>query len=306
MGTPDFSVPALETLAGQEDIEIVLVVTQPDRPKGRGKKMAFSPVKEAALSLGLEIYQPETLKNTFSKEKLASLLPDFFVVAAFGQILPRDILEIPRFYPVNIHASLLPKYRGASPIQAAILNMDKESGITTMVMAPKMDTGDILLAARTPINPQDTAQDLHDRLGRLGSELILKTISGVLSGQLKPVPQDHSKATYVKLLKKQDGKIDWTLENRRILAHINAMNPWPGAFTHLNRKRIKIFKGAVSEVETAHRPGIIWQCDNTGIYVAAGRGSVVIRELMGTSGKRLSARQFLCGHPVQPLSGFDL
>ncbi|MCF6249084.1 MAG: methionyl-tRNA formyltransferase [Desulfobacula sp.] len=306
MGTPHFSVPALESLAQQDDIDVCLVVTQPDRPKGRGKKMAFSPVKNAALSLGLDLFQPETLKAKEAIEKLSSLAPDFFVVTAFGQILTQAVLDIPKIYPINIHASLLPKYRGASPIQASILNMDKKTGVTTMVMAKKMDAGDILLTAKTPISQQDTAQDLHDRLGILGGELIIKTIFSIIDGKLKPTPQDHAKATFVKLLNKKDGKIDWTQNSDQILAHVNAMMPWPGSFALFNDRHIKIFRAVVSDTKTIHEPGVIHTSDNTGIHVATGNGTLTILELMGPSGKRLNARQFLCGNKIEPLSRFDL
>jgi len=305
MGTPDFSVPALQMLAAQDDFHISLVVTQPDRPKGRGKKLAPSPVKTAALNLGLDVFQPENLNTKDAREKLLSLQPDFFVVAAFGQILSQKILDIPKLFPINIHASLLPRYRGASPIQAAILNMDKITGITTMVMGKDLDAGDILLTATTPISEQDTAQDLHDRLGLIGADLIGKTLRAVLNERIEPTPQDHSKATYVKLLKKTDGEIDWALGNRQICAHINAMTPWPGAFTTLGSKRIKIYKARASDLPSPQDPGVIFQCDKDGIHVATGNGSLVILELMGISGKRLKAGEFLCGHKIDPPVKFD-
>ena len=223
MGTPDFSVNALLSLAAEKQFQISLVVTQPDRPKGRGRKLMPSPVKKAAKKIGLEVFQPENINSNESIEKLLSLDPDFFVVAAFGQILSEKILNIPRIYPINIHASLLPKYRGSSPIQAAIYNMDKKSGITTMVMAKGLDTGDILLSAPTTISQNDTAQDLHDTLALLGADLIVKTIQQILENQIKPIPQNHSRASYVKMLKKSDGEIDWNLSSRQVCAHINAM-----------------------------------------------------------------------------------
>jgi len=305
MGTPDFSVPALQHLAAREDFIISLVVTQPDRPKGRGKKLAPSPVKSAALELGLDVFQPENINTKAAKEKLLSLDPDFFVVAAFGQILSQDILNIPDKLPINIHASLLPRYRGASPIQAAILNRDKVTGVTTMVMAKTMDAGDILLSASTPISEQDTAQDLHDRLGLIGADLIVKTLYAILDNGLEPVPQDHSKATYVKILKKSDGKIDWHISSQQICAHINAMTPWPGAFTRFGDKTIKIYKARPSDIKPCHAPGVIFQCDKQGIHVATGKGCLVILELMGSSGKRLNAGQFLCGHKIEPPVAFD-
>ncbi|MBU8848240.1 MAG: methionyl-tRNA formyltransferase [Desulfobacterales bacterium] len=305
MGTPDFSVPALQKLAAQDDFHISLVITQPDKPRGRGKKLAPSPVKTAALKLGIDVFQPEKLNSREAKEKLLSLHPDFFVVAAFGQILSREILDIPKIFPINIHASLLPKYRGASPIQASILNMDKVTGITTMVMAKDMDAGDILLTAATPISEHDTAQDIHDRLGLISADLIVETIHGVLDNRLEPAPQDHSKATYVKMLKKSDGKIDWSLENRQICAHINAMTPWPGAFTNLVDRTIKIYKAQTSDIPSCHEPGVIFQCDKEGIHVATGKGCLIILELMGISGKRLKAGEFLCGHKIDPPLKFD-
>ncbi|MCP3876480.1 MAG: methionyl-tRNA formyltransferase [Desulfobacteraceae bacterium] len=306
MGTPDFSVPALQRLAAQKDFHISLVVTQPDRPKGRGKKLAPSPVKTAALDLGLDIYQPENLHTKEAKNKLASCQPDFFVVAAFGQILTQEVLDIPKILPINIHASLLPKYRGSSPIQASILNLDKETGITTMVMDKGMDTGDMLLTSSTPISEQDTAQDVHDRLGFIGADLIVETIHQLLDNRLSPTPQDHSKASYVKMLKKSDGRIDWNLSSRQILAHINAMTPWPGAFTHLNGKHLKIFKAKTDNSILGHDSGVIFQCDKEGIHAATGEGCLVILELMGASGKRLKAGDFLCGNKIDPPVKFDL
>jgi len=268
MGTPDFSVDALLRLAAEKQFQISLVVTQPDRPKGRGKKLTPSPVKTAAQRIGLEVFQPENINSKESIEKLLSLFPDFFVVAAFGQILSKKVLNIPKIYPINIHASLLPKYRGSSPIQAAIYNMDKNSGITTMVMAEEMDAGDILLSASTSISQNDTAQDLHDNLTLLGADLIVETIQKILKNQIKPIPQVHSRASYVKMLKKSDGEINWNLSNKQICAHINAMTPWPGAFTKLNGKRVKIYKAVPLDKTCEHDPGVIFLCDKQGIHVA--------------------------------------
>ncbi|RLB89386.1 MAG: methionyl-tRNA formyltransferase [Deltaproteobacteria bacterium] len=306
MGTPDFSVPALQKLAEQDDFFISLVVTRPDRPKGRGKKLAPTPVKTAALNLGLDVFQPKNINTKEAKEKLLSFNPDFFVVAALGQLLSQEILDIPQILPINIHASLLPKYRGASPIQAAIQNMDEVTGVTTMVMTKGMDAGDLLLSSSTPIHSQDTAQDIHNRLGIIGADLIVKTLHAILDNRLNPISQDHSKATYVKMLKKNDGKINWNLSSRQICAHINAMTPWPGAFTHLGNKTIKIYRAGPSDIQTRHDPGVIFLCDKQGIHVATGKGSLIILELMGTSGKRLDAGQFLCGHKIDPFEKFDV
>lgn len=300
MGTPDFSVAALEKLAAQDDIHVSLVITQPDRPKGRGKKTMSSPVKTAALKLGINLYQPEHLNTFEAIEKLSSLNPDFFVVAAYGQILSQQILDIPKVYPINIHASLLPRYRGASPIQAAILNMDAMTGVTTMIMAREMDAGDILMSRSTPIMPEDTAQDLQDRLSALGADLIIETIRAVVDQSLTPTPQDHDCATYVKLLKKSDGRIDWNLSSTRICAHINAMTTWPGAFSLLEGRHTKIFKASPSDRCVDYLPGTIFQCDPQGICVSCGQGSLIILELMGSSGKRLNAGDYLRGHTIHP------
>lgn len=300
MGTPEFSVPALRTLAKEPGFDILLAVTQPDRPKGRGKKLSPSEVKEAALDLGIDVYQPEKINTPEGIERIGSLEPDYFVVVAFGQILSRQLLDIPKIYPINIHASLLPKYRGASPIQAAILNMDEQTGVTTMVMAEKMDAGDMLMMETTPVDPEDTASMLHDRLSRLGADLIVKTIHGIEQNKVSPVPQDHSKATYVSMLKKSDGQINWNGSAKAICAHINAMTPWPGAFTELCGKRLKIFKAVVSSspLETSAEPGTVVSCSDKGLFVAAGDGVVQVLELMGSSGKRLDAAAFLCGNKI--------
>lgn len=306
MGTPDFSVPALKKLASQENFTVPLVVTQPDRPKGRGKKLTASPVKEAAIELGLKVFQPEKINEPESVAFLKSLEPDFFVVAAFGQILSVEVLKIPAVMPVNIHASLLPRYRGSSPIQAAILNMDKVTGVTTMVMERKMDAGDILMTAETPISSADTSLDIHDRLGKLGGDLIVDTINGLADKTLTPVPQDNTQATYVKMLKKRDGAIDWRKPARQIVAHINAMTPWPGAFSRLRGKPTKIFKATAEERPGEYLPGVIYLCDEDGIHVATGEGSLVIHELMGSTGKRLTAKSYLLGANLKPPIPFDL
>ncbi|MBA3011101.1 MAG: methionyl-tRNA formyltransferase [Proteobacteria bacterium] len=306
MGTPEFSVPSLHALAAQDDFKISLVVTQPDRPKGRGKKLSFSPVKQAALKLGLDVFQPESINSPESLERLAALTPDYFVVVAFGQILSQKILDIPKIFPINIHGSLLPKYRGASPIQAAVMNMDEQTGITTMVMAKGMDTGDILLTASTPLNPEETAPKLHDRLSVMGGDLIVETLRQCRKNTLIPIPQDPSKATYVPMLEKSDGRIDWTKPGKNIVAHINAMTPWPGTYTHLNNIRLKIFKAIPLDHGPSLDPGVIFQCDNTGIHVATGENAIVILELMGASGKRMSADAFLRGHKIDLPARFEM
>lgn len=305
MGTPDFAVLPLKALA-EYNCDISLVITQPDRPKGRGKKMMAPPVKIAAQALGLNVIQPESMKENAIKERLAALKPDLFVVVAFGHKLSRRILEIPSIYPINIHASLLPAYRGSSPIQAAILNMDREAGVTTMIMDENLDTGDMLLTAKTTLSHDETAEVLHDKLAKMGADLIIKTLDAISENRMIPQPQNHTLATFAPMLKKENGKIDWNLAPERIDALVRAMTPWPGAFTFLHGKRIKIFKVSQSNRKTDFAPGTIFSCDNTGIHVAAKKGSVTIIELQGASGKRLRADDFIRGKKLEPGTRFGV
>ena len=298
MGTPDFAVPPLKALA-QAGHHLSLVVTQPDRPKGRGKKLMSPPVKQAAEALGLNILQPESMKGPEIKEKLMALNPDFFVVVAFGHKLSREILDIPHMHPINIHASLLPAWRGSSPIQAAILNQDKEAGITTMIMDTDLDTGDMLLKARTPITMDDTAQTLHDRLAPMGADLIVKTLDAFARDSITPQPQDHTRATHAPMLKKADGCVDWTIDSKQIHAHVRAMTPWPGAYGFLDDKRIKILEVAPLDIHTDHKPGTVFSCDCHEIHVATGSGAVAILRLQGASGKCLCSEDFLRGNKLQ-------
>ncbi len=307
MGTPEFCIPALKALAEEPGFDVLLAVTQPDRPKGRGKKLTPSAVKKTAMELGIEVFQPEKINTDDGIHKLKLLEPDFFVVVAYGQILSKKILDIPKVYPINIHASILPQYRGAAPIQAAVKNMDKKSGVTTMVMAEKMDAGDILLCEKTIVDPEETAADLHDRLSLIGGRLIVKTIHEINQGVLEPVPQDHPNASYVSLLKKSDGRINWHTSAKAICAHINAMTPWPGAFSELSGNRLKIFKARPSTAFTGSspKPGTILSCSDDGIFVASDAGVVQILELMGNSGKRLDAASFLRGHKIDLPAGLE-
>ncbi len=317
MGTPDFAVPALKALFAY-NCDISLVITQPDRPRGRGKKIIAPPVKTAAEKLGLDIIQPLSMKGKKIKDKLALIKPDIFVVVAFGHKLPSEILSIPSIFPINIHASLLPKYRGSSPIQSAILNMDKKAGVTTMVMDDNLDTGDILLKAETPIKCDTTASDLHDTLADMGADLIIKTLDAIYDDNITPYPQDNEKASFAPMLKKNDGKIDWTKNPDEINALVRAMNPWPGTFTFLNGKRIKIFKVSCSDSNKNRSlpeifvpieniaPGTVILCDSSGIRVAAGNsGYVSIHEIQTEGGKKLHACEFLRGRNLETGIRFD-
>lgn len=243
LGTPAFSVSSLAALI-QAGEEISLVVTQPDRPVGRGQKLTFSPVKELALQYHLPVAQPEKIKNDPAFIQLVqSLAPDLCVVSAFGQILPKDFLAIPKYGSINTHASLLPKYRGASPIQAALRAGEKRTGTTIMFMNERMDAGDILLQASLPIQPEDTAGILEPKLATLSADALLQTIEQVKNGTVKPIPQDETLATYTKLLRKEDGQIDWAWPPAKIHNHVRAMTPWPGAYTFLpTGKRVKVLQ----------------------------------------------------------------
>jgi methionyl-tRNA formyltransferase len=299
MGTPDFGVPALKAVHAA-GYDISLVVTQPDRPKGRGRKMVPSPIKKAAQGLGLSVFQPASLKNAEAVERLRTAAPAYIVVIAFGQILPKSILNLPRYGAVNVHASLLPKYRGAAPIQWAMINREKETGVTTMLMDEGLDTGDILLVTRTQIRKNDTAATLHDRLAAMGADLIVQTLHGLTSGTISPVAQDPEKASYAPMLKKEDGRIDWQKSPEKLEAFVRAMDPWPGAFTVLDGRRLRIFRLSPARRTEEQAPGTVIRGFPDELRVAAGSGAVSILEMQGESGKRMPAAEFLRGKPVAP------
>lgn len=297
MGTPDFGLPAMKALYGA-GYPISLVVTQPDRPRGRGRKTVPAPIKKAAEDLGLEIFQPASLKTAEAVARIRAATPAFIVVIAFGQILPKPILDIPGYGAVNVHASLLPKYRGAAPIQWAVVNGEKETGVTTMLMDEGLDTGDILLAERTKIEENDTAATLHDRLSAMGADLIVKTLRGLVSGTIFPVAQDPEKASHALMLKKEDGRIDWQKSPEELEAFVRGMDPWPGAFTTLDGKRLRIFRLAPTRRTEEQAPGTVIQGFPDELRVCAGNGAVSILEVQGESGKRLGIADFLRGKPV--------
>ncbi len=296
-GTPAFAIPALENLL-QGCEEVVAVVTQPDREKGRGRKVVPSPVRELTLQQGLPVFQPGKVKEEAFKEKIKDLQPDLFVVVAYGQILPKSLLEIPKHGAVNVHASLLPKYRGAAPIPWAILNGEKGTGITTMMMDEGMDTGDILLQTEIPIRDDETSETLHDRLALVGAQLLLETVKGMKAGSVHPIPQDHSKATYASPLKKEDGKIDWSKEAKEIDRQVRALNPWPGAFTEWNGQLLKIYKGEVREEMSKREGGTVFWVGADFIEIGTGKDSFLIKEIQLEGKRRMSVREFLAGHPV--------
>jgi methionyl-tRNA formyltransferase len=294
MGTPDFSVPALEALqaAGHE---IVLVVTQPDRPKGRGRKIEPPPVKKSAQRFGLPVIQPATLRDDSVRQTLQAAEADFFIVVAFGHLLRESVLNMPRQGCINVHASLLPRYRGPAPIHWAVINGETETGVTTMMMDKGLDTGDILLTAKEVIGAADTAGTIHDRLARLGSALICRTLEAFADGTIRRTPQDHSAATYAPLLKKTDGLIDWKKPSTRIETFIRGMCPWPGAFTFWKNTRLKIFKAEVAARAAAAVPGTVLGGLPDRLTVATSDGALSILELQSASGSRLPVSEFLRG-----------
>ena len=299
MGSPDFAVPSLTALA-QSRHEVVSVITQPDRPKGRGCRLCCTEVKSCALDLDIDTFQPLSVKTDQSIEHIRSLEVDVIVVVAYGQILTPALLEAPRLGAVNVHASLLPKYRGPAPIQWAIINREKETGVTTMLMDRGCDTGDILLTSRTPIAPDDTAQSLHDRLAEMGAQLLIRTLDGLAGEGLVPQPQDHAKATYAPLLSKDDGKIDWKKPAPDIEAFIRGMTPWPGAFTLFGDKRLKIFKAEALAKVAPEPPGTVMVGFADELLVATGNGVLSILELQVASAKRLPIKDYLMGCQMRP------
>ncbi len=294
MGTPDFAVPPLTALHDSGH-EVLAVVTQPDRPKGRGRKLTPPPVKRMAMEYGYPVLQPETVRTNEFHREMTHLAPDLYVVVAFGQILPQSLLDIPGLGAINVHASLLPRYRGAAPIQWAIINGDRETGVTTMMMDKGMDTGDILLMEKTPIGSAETAADLHDRLSDMGARTLIRTLERLQNNSLKRTPQNHEKCTYAPMLKKEDGQIDWSMPAERIECLIRGMTPWPGVYTFSAGMRLKIYKASVLDREISVPPGTILECFPGELRVATGSAALAVQEIQGESGKRLPIDDFLCG-----------
>ena len=297
MGTPDFAAASLKKLI-EEKYDIAGVFTQPDRPKGRGMEMSFSPVKELALKNALPVYQPEKMRDGTALEILRELRPDILVVVAYGRILPDEILALPRYGAVNVHGSLLPQYRGAAPIQWAVLNGDKTTGVTTMYLAHDMDAGDIIYTEETEIGEFETAGELFDRLMLMGAELLVKTVRAIESGTAPRTPQDHTKASYVKMLDKSICPIDWNRTPREIIKHIYGLQPWPVATMELEPgKTVRVFAAAYSDTRTDYAPGTVVNAGKSGIEVAcAGGETVLITELQAPGKKRMRAEDFLRGN----------
>ncbi|PWM77605.1 MAG: methionyl-tRNA formyltransferase [Phascolarctobacterium sp.] len=297
MGTPDFAVASLKALAERGTDEIVGVFTQPDRPKGRGQKMLMTPVKEYALERGFEVYQPQRVKTPEVIGLLQGLAPDLIVVAAFGQFLPKEILEMPKYGCINVHASLLPKYRGAAPIHYAILNGETESGVTIMQMDIGMDTGDMLTKVKVAITPEMTMGELHDELKEQGGALLLETIEKIKRGEITPVKQNNDEATYAHLLTREMEIIDWSLPAEQIHNKIRAFNPAPGNVTTLpDGKKLKIWRARLAEGSGA--PGKVLEVLKTGFKVACGSGALLVTEVQPESKKRMQASVFCNGRGI--------
>jgi methionyl-tRNA formyltransferase len=297
MGTPEFAVPSLKALIDSEE-DVAALVSQPDRPRGRGRKLAPTPTKLVAQDYNIPVLQPDKIRDDIFLEEIGDLEPSLIVVAAYGKILPKTLLELPPHGCINVHASLLPCYRGAAPINWAVVRGEKVTGVTTMQMDEGMDTGDMLLKKETPIEEQDTGETLTRRLSVIGAELLIETIKLLKEGALVPEKQDESKASYAPMLKKEDGLIDWKKSSLDIRNLIRGMLPWPGAFTRLGDKILKIYsaKSALSE----GRPGEVLSSEKGVLEVACGEGSLVISELQIEGGKRLEAKSFLSGRKIEP------
>lgn len=299
MGTPDFAVPTLKALH-ESAHEVCLVVTQPDRRKGRGQKNVPPPVKVAAGEMNLPVHQVHSIREETLQQPLIERQPDFLVVIAFGQLLPQAVLDIPRHAPVNLHASLLPKYRGAAPIQWAIINGEKQTGVTAMWMDTGMDTGDMLKVCKTPIGDKDTAADLHDRLARMAADLMLETLDDFIDNRVVRNGQDHAQSTYAPMLTKAHGGIDWRRNASEVEALIRGVTPWPGAFTYYKGQRLKIHAAEVVALAHDQPPGSILRGFDDELRVACGKGAVAVKALQGASGRRLSAAAYLRGKPIPP------
>lgn len=297
MGTPEFAVPSLEALLKSDD-QVIGIITQPDRPKGRGQSLTSSPIKHIAERERLPLLQPTKMKDPGFLDALRAWKADLITVAAFGRILPPVILNLPPRGCINVHGSLLPKYRGAGPVQWAIINGETETGVTTMLMDEGMDTGAILLQERLLINVEDTAGTLSTRLAELGGRLLIKTITLLKAGNLVPRQQDHSQATLAPLLKKEDGVIDWAMSATAIANRVRGLTPWPGAYTFAGKERWTIWRTEAIAEQVNGLPGTVTQVTKDAVHVATGNGVLVLREVQPANRRRMTVSDYLAGHPI--------
>ena len=299
MGTPDFASASLKKLI-DEKFDVVGVFTQPDKPKGRGMELCASPVKELALENGLPVFQPVKMRDGTALAQIKALEPDILVVVAYGRILPDDILAVPKYGAINVHGSLLPKYRGAAPIQWAVLNGDKITGVTTMYLASEMDTGDIIYTAETEIGEYETSGELFDRLKDMGAELLVKTLRDIDAGTAPRAPQDHSKASCVTMLDKSICPIDWNKTPSEVLKHIYGLQPWPVATMELEGKTVRVFAAKYTDGKTEKVPGAVVSTDKGGLEIACADGeTLLITELQAPGKKRMGAEDYLRGHQIK-------
>ena len=299
MGTPDFAAASLQKLL-EDGFNVVGVFTQPDKPKGRGMEMCYSPVKELALAHDLPVCQPEKMRDGTAYEQIRALAPDILVVVAYGRILPDDILALPKFGAVNVHGSLLPRYRGAAPIQWAVLNGDRITGVSTMYLASEMDTGDVIYTAETEIGEFETSGELFDRLMLMGADLLVKTLRDIESSTAPRTPQDHSKASYVSQLDKSICPIDWNKSPRAVVKWIYGLQPWPVATMELEGAVYRVFAAEYTDNHTAKQPGQVVSTGKQGIEMACADGkTLMITELQAPGKKRMKAADFLRGHPIK-------
>lgn len=299
MGTPDFAEASLKRLL-EERFDVVGVFTQPDKPQNRGMKLVAPPVKVLAESAGIPVFQPASMRTGEAMEILRALQPDILAVVAYGKILPAEMLSLPQFGAVNVHGSLLPKYRGAAPIQWAVLNGDETTGVSTMFLSEGMDEGDVIFSQETAIGEQETAGELFDRLAVMGGDLLVKTLRAIEAGTAPRTPQDHSQATYTRQLNKDICPIDWTKSPRQIVKHVCGLSPWPVATASLQGIDFKIHRAEIGEGSTSAVPGTVVAAGKEGISVACGSGGiVVIKELQVAGKKRMAAADYLLGHPMQ-------
>ncbi|MBU5482726.1 methionyl-tRNA formyltransferase [Clostridium sp. MSJ-11] len=298
MGTPDFAVPSLKALINEFEVEAVF--TQPDRRKGRGKKLGMSPVKEIAIQHNIKVFQPENLKkDNECIEELRNINPDFIIVVAYGQILSKEILDIPKYGCINLHASILPRYRGAAPINWAIIKGEKESGNTTMLMDEGLDTGDMLLKSVYEIKEEMTYGELHDMIMEDGGDLLIKTIKGLLEGTITREKQKDGDSCYAPMLSKETGRINWNLDNRSINNLIRGLSPWPLAFTTYNDEIMKIYKCKLIDEKCDNEAGYIMEVSNQGIKVATGEGALLIQKIQFPSKKPMLVEEYIRGNEIQ-------
>ncbi|MBI4196725.1 MAG: methionyl-tRNA formyltransferase [Deltaproteobacteria bacterium] len=296
MGSPAIAVPTLKTLYESAD-EITGVVSQPDRPAGRGQIVHPCAVAQFAREKNLTLLQPEKIKTATFYDELKQLAPDLIVVCAYGRILPKSILDLPPKGCINLHFSLLPEYRGAAPVQWALINGEEETGVTTLFMTEELDAGPILFQEEVPIQPEETTETLGQRLSTIGANLLIRTIEKLKRGECIPIPQDEEEATYAPLLKKEDGKIDFSKKAKTLWHRIRGMTPWPGAYMTLNGQRLKIWKASYEEAKTSEPPGTLLSADERGIKIICGKGTLVLEEVQLEGKKRMTAVDFLKGHP---------